>query len=324
MSKIPPKTYALLDSPICTDALYATTAQLAASSNSYLVPHISNTDTLVLDPSLTYTYSCLNTRLSPTFVPHSAVVDTGASFHFAGIDHPNVLPWSIRPLDKHISIAQGSSAATCRHAGLALLIFQHATSSTDAMVLLVPVLVMEEFQPGLFLLSTGALHISRVQLVDPVDHAPFLLSTPENTASLPQRVEDISRNTMAIRCHRSHSLIFVDFHPANRFDRHFDLATAQPFALTEALTHLKSKFSPYGALHTLQKPSDVPDYITHSTSLRDFFPDTHYHCGSLILFFLCPYSLSLPATAPHPHRIDMCWSCLGTCFPTPTLVPYHF
>ena len=49
ISKIPPKTYALLDSPISTDALYATAAQLAASSNSYLVPPICNTDTLVLD-----------------------------------------------------------------------------------------------------------------------------------------------------------------------------------------------------------------------------------------------------------------------------------
>ena len=85
------------------------------------------------------------------------------------------------------------------------------------MVLPAPVLVMEEFQPGLFILSTGALHISRVQLVDPVDHAPFLLSTPANTTSVPQQVENMSPTSKAVRCHRSRSLIFVDFQPATAF-----------------------------------------------------------------------------------------------------------
>ena len=101
----------------------------------------------MLDPSLSYTYSALNTRPSPTFDPHSAVVDTGASFNFADINHPSILQWSIRPLDEHISIAQGSSAATCRHVGLALLVLAHATNPRGAMVLLVPVLVMQETIP---------------------------------------------------------------------------------------------------------------------------------------------------------------------------------
>ena len=130
--KVSARTLRLLESPISTEAMYATVAQLASVDGFSDPPHLPTIHLAsdhVHDGSLSHAFNALSNRTQHT-TPMSCIIDTGASMCFAKTSHPSIMDWSIRPLDKPIRIQQGSGSVICSKIGIAFLpspmLFMHA------------------------------------------------------------------------------------------------------------------------------------------------------------------------------------------------------
>ena len=131
--KVSARTLRLLESPISTEAMYATVAQLASVDGFSDPPPLLNihlASDYVQDASLTHSFNALS-KSTQHKTPMSCIIDTGASMCFAKTSHPSIMDWSIRPLDKPIRIQQGSGSVICSKTGAYLsssspMLFMHA------------------------------------------------------------------------------------------------------------------------------------------------------------------------------------------------------